>query len=214
MASLQDYLNQLEQVYAPQKGLINQQVQGLDPYYNAMIQGLEATKTRAFGDIVQGANRRGVAYSGIPIEQQSQYVGEKYLPALAGLQQEKLGARTKLQQMLAELDAQKYKEAHGMYGEDQDREAKERQAQQQLALQRSTSARTSARSTRKPTQAELRSKAKQEISGDILGFYQAGRHKSQWATEKELIPALTQYYPELTQKEINDLVYTLRKSYE
>ena len=85
-------MKELDSVYNPQRDAYNQQISGYKNQLNALPgqqqaqeQGLNAAKTNAFEDITTGANRRGVAFGGIPLEEQNRYTGENYLPALANM---------------------------------------------------------------------------------------------------------------------------------
>lgn len=110
---LQDILAQLDPVYNPQKAIVNQQIAALPGEQQAARQGLDQAKTNAFGDIVNGANSRGMTYSGMPIAEQSKYLGTTYLPAVANLDNTYTNKGFQLQQSLAGLQADQMKQAQG-----------------------------------------------------------------------------------------------------
>ena len=92
----------------------NKGIEATNPQESADIGGLEQAKTNAFESINTGANRRGMFFSGIPLAEQSKYVGENYLPAVASLKNRYAGIRSNLYQTLADqlgqydLDQQKF----------------------------------------------------------------------------------------------------------
>lgn len=85
----------------------------------------------------------------MPIQEQSRYTGEKYLPALAGLKTQQSQAQFGLQGTLADIAAKQAQQAYGIR-QDQlaqeqaaqqaalDRQMKQQQFNQELALKRST----------------------------------------------------------------------------
>jgi hypothetical protein len=92
----------------------NKGIEATNPQESADIGGLEQARTNAFESINTGANRRGMFFSGIPLAEQSKYVGENYLPAVASLKNRYAGIRSNLYQTLADqlgqydLDQQKF----------------------------------------------------------------------------------------------------------
>lgn len=85
--SLDQILAELGSVYDPQVNSIRQR-QALIPQQIADEErGLGARQEQAFGDILGGARRRGLGFSGIPLGEQAKYTSTEYLPALARLRQ-------------------------------------------------------------------------------------------------------------------------------
>lgn len=78
-----DVFNSLQGQYQPQVDLINSQVADLPRQQQAVTDSLNQAKVNAFKDITNSANSKGVLFSGVPVDQQSTYVGTKYLPAVA-----------------------------------------------------------------------------------------------------------------------------------
>ena len=126
--ALSQILAELNPVYAPQKDLYNQQIGQLDPQMQAEQQGLEATKVDSFNQIQQGANRRGLNFSGIPLQEQASYTGQNFLPAVANLKAKYAQQRFNLQDAIAKINEEQYNKAYGIQGAEQDREAAERAA--------------------------------------------------------------------------------------
>ena len=94
---------ELENTYKPQKDLYNAQLAQLPAQYEAQTQGLNVAKENAFRDILGAASARGIAYSGMPIQEQTRYTGEKYLPALAALKADQNQRQFSLQDALAKI---------------------------------------------------------------------------------------------------------------
>jgi hypothetical protein len=105
--SLDDILATLQPGYAGQEAVYNSQIAALPGQEAGAIQGLDVAKGNAFTDINRGANAKGLAFSGIPIEEQGRYIGEKYLPAVANLKNETQNKTFTLQQALAGLGTEK-----------------------------------------------------------------------------------------------------------
>lgn len=85
--ALDQILAELGSVYDPQVNSIRQR-QALIPQQIADEErGLGARQEQAFGDILGGARRRGLGFSGIPLGEQAKYTSTEYLPALARLRQ-------------------------------------------------------------------------------------------------------------------------------
>lgn len=77
--------------------------------------GLQAQKEDSFNQITQGANRRGLLFSGIPLQEQAEYVGQSYLPAVANLKAKYAQQRFNLQDALAKIGQEQYQSAYGIY---------------------------------------------------------------------------------------------------
>lgn len=149
--SLDQILAQLDPAYAPQRQLFQQQ-QSLLPGQQAAAQsGLDVQKQNAFRDVNTNANSKGLAFSGIPAAEQTRYLGEKYLPAVASLQSDFQKQGFTLSQALAQLSAEQRLKGLDMQSSQQktldDYLEAERQRQfeaQQNELQRQADARLAA----------------------------------------------------------------------
>jgi hypothetical protein len=123
--ALADIVSSLNDVYAPQKDVVNQQMAAIPADQAAQQAGLDQTKTNAFGSIVSGANARGMLYSGVPIDEQAKYLGGTYLPAVAKLQEAVQAHKFALQDALAKITGAQTAQAYGIQGA----QAKEENAQ-------------------------------------------------------------------------------------
>lgn len=126
--ALSQILTELNSVYNPQKDVINSQIANLDPQMEAENKGLEAQKADSFSQITAGANRRGILFSGIPLQEQASYLGSSFLPAVANLKAKYAQQRFNLQDALAKITQDQYKTAYGLQADELNREAAERAA--------------------------------------------------------------------------------------
>lgn len=105
--SLDKILASLDPAYKPSEALYNQQIATLPGQEQTALGALDASKTNSFRDINTGANSKGLAFSGIPAAEQARYLGEKYLPAVAGVKSNTQTQQFTLQQALASLASEK-----------------------------------------------------------------------------------------------------------
>lgn len=136
--ALGDILTELNTVYDPQKALVKEQMQTLDPSQSAEMQGLQSAQQDAFQAITEAANRRGMFYSGAPIAEQQKYTGATYLPAVANLRAKYAQQKFNLQDTLNKIQAEQQLKAQGIYQEELNRDL-----QRQLADEAAARARAS-----------------------------------------------------------------------
>lgn len=101
--SLDQIIASLDPAYQPSKDLYNQQIAALPGQETDAIAGLDTAKQNSFTDINRQANSKGLAFSGIPSEEQARYLGATYLPAVANLKAGTDKQKFSLQQALAGL---------------------------------------------------------------------------------------------------------------
>lgn len=134
--ALSDILTELKSTYDPQRqratDFYNQSIGTIDPQEGADLSGLEQAKKNAFSSIETGANRRGLFFSGVPIEEQAKYVGESYLPSIASLKGRYAGIRGDLRNTLAQqlqnIDLDERKFGQGIYQNEMDMNFQREQA--------------------------------------------------------------------------------------
>lgn len=126
--ALEQIISELNNVYNPQRDIYNKQITSLDPQLQAEQKGLEFAKRDAFDQIDQGANRRGLFYSGIPIQEEQRYTGATYLPAVANMRAKYAQQKFNLQDALAKLTRDQYSDAYSIRQKEMDTEAAERAA--------------------------------------------------------------------------------------
>lgn len=153
--SLDQILAELDPAYAPQRQLFQQQQTLLPGQQATAKQGLEVGKQNAFRDVNTNANSKGLAFSGIPAAEQTRYLGEKFLPAVANMESDFQKQGFTLAQAIASLEGEKrlkgldtrsgqekvlqaYQEA------ERDRQFKAQQQREQIAAENVRAARASA----------------------------------------------------------------------
>lgn len=103
--NLQDLIAQYSASFDPQRQLIDADIEMNAKAGAAQEQGLEAKKTKSFGQIEQNAQSKGMLFSGFTPDAQATYTADTYLPALANLQAAIAGTRSSLLGKKAELDS-------------------------------------------------------------------------------------------------------------
>ncbi len=103
--------DQTASVYQPTIDTINSQINDLPNQENATLSSLDQAKVNAFRDINNSSNARGVMFSGVPIDQQAQYVGTKYLPAVAAAKTATTNAKNTLLGKINDINFQRSQQA-------------------------------------------------------------------------------------------------------
>jgi len=80
--NLSDIMAELNPSIQGQTDVINKQKAANAAIYDAQRAGLEGAKTKAFNQINDQATGRGMAFSGIPLNEQANYLADKYLPGI------------------------------------------------------------------------------------------------------------------------------------
>lgn len=79
---LDQIMAELQPSVQGQVDVINQQKAASAGIYDAQRAGLDAQKVRGFNDINTQATGRGMAFSGVPLNEQAEYLSTKYLPGI------------------------------------------------------------------------------------------------------------------------------------
>ena len=79
---LDQIMAELQPSVQGQVDVINQQKAASAGIYDAQRAGLDAQKVQGFNDINTQATGRGMAFSGIPLNEQAEYLSTKYLPGI------------------------------------------------------------------------------------------------------------------------------------
>lgn len=147
--------------YQPQTDLINSQIADLPRQQQAVQSSLDQAKVNAFKDITNSANSKGVLFSGVPIDQQSTYVGTKYLPAVAQNQTAFLNTKNTLLGQINSIQSQRQRQAQDSVSAyqkaQQDNAYKQAQLDLGYARLNSSNANAAARlgQGKQPTQAQI-----------------------------------------------------------
>lgn len=112
---------QLDAIYNPQTQFIQSQIDLIPTYYEPQKAALEQAKVNAFRDIGNTAQSRGMFFSGFQPHEQARYLGEKYLPALAGYDMEMQRERQGLLGQIVGLNADRGQQMLGYYDKNDDR---------------------------------------------------------------------------------------------
>lgn len=144
--ALEQIIKELDSVYSPQRDIYNKSLQALPQQQEGELKGLEAAKTDSFGQIVTGANRRGVAFGGIPLEEQAKYLGASYLPAVANLKNRFTQQDFNIRDALAQIGISQRKDAQNIWDTEYTREEEKRQFDLRMAAEREAASRAAAAS--------------------------------------------------------------------
>jgi hypothetical protein len=101
---LQQLIAEQTNALKPQLDLINNDIAANDASGQAQELGLQAKQKKAFGNIEQAAQDKGMFFSGFSPDEQANYTSDTYLPALAQLQATIAGARSNLLGKKADLN--------------------------------------------------------------------------------------------------------------
>jgi hypothetical protein len=111
---IQSILQELDAGYNPQRQAINDQIAQLQPQADAQVQGLNQQKDSAYRDISRSAADRGMYFSSIPSQDQSDYVQKTYVPALAQVQTSLNSTKSSLLDSLNNVNLDQRKTAYGI----------------------------------------------------------------------------------------------------
>lgn len=106
--------------------------------------GLQAKQETAFGDILGGARRRGLGFSGIPLSEQARYTSTEFLPALARLRQQGKEQAFSLEDAILGISERRNTLAQQLRQQEIDRAEQMRQFNESLAEQQRQRAAASA----------------------------------------------------------------------
>ncbi len=104
--TLDQILAGYQPAYAGQKNVYNQMMTQNKANAEQKKQGLFAQQKEAFSGIEQTAANKGMLFSGFSPDQQARYTSTKFLPAMAGLEQETMAGNNRLALALAGLDTE------------------------------------------------------------------------------------------------------------
>lgn len=144
--SLESILAGLDSTYNPQIDAVRARQAEIPNQVAAEEQGLQARQQTAFGDILNGARRRGtgVAFGGIPLAEQSRYTADNYLPALARLKQSGREQAMSLEDAILGIQERRRTQGQSIYEGERNFAEQQRQFNEQLAFNRQQAARQAA----------------------------------------------------------------------
>jgi len=133
--TLEQIISELSPSYAKQTQSLQDRANLIPGQIQSETAGLEAKQTNAFEQILGGARRRGLGFSGIPLGEQAKYTATDFLPAVARLRQSGVEQATSLQDAINNVNLQRDTFGQQIFQQEQDRAAQERQAAQARASQ-------------------------------------------------------------------------------
>lgn len=142
--SLQQVLSELDSVYNPQIDSLRQRQAAIPGQLQSEEKGLQAKQEQAYGSIVDGARRRGLGFSGIPLGEQARYSATEYMPALARLRQQGKEQAMSLEDAILGINERRQAQGQSIYQFEQQAAEQRRQFDEQMRAQREQAARAAA----------------------------------------------------------------------
>lgn len=136
--NLDQIIQQLQGTYQPEIDSVQKQQAAMPGQQQAAEAGLTAQKDQGFTDILNQARSRGtgVAFGGIPLQEQSKYLSTTYLPAVANLKSSYNQQATSLQDAINSIYEKRNNQALGIQQFQQQQEEAARQFNENLVYQR------------------------------------------------------------------------------
>lgn len=120
----------------PQRKTILSQIASVPQQMEAEEAGLEAKKTKAFDDILAGARRRGMGFSGIPLGEQADYTATEFLPAVARVKQSGQDRVKSLESALNDIGSRNWLTANDIFNNERNFEEDRRRYNENMAFER------------------------------------------------------------------------------
>lgn len=130
--TLDQVLASLDSVYNPQIEQIRRKQTLIPGQLAEEEKGLQAKQEQAFGDILGGARRRGLGFSGIPLSEQARYTSTEFLPALARLKQQGREQAMSLEDAILGIQERRNTFGNQIYGQELQQDLAERQFQESI----------------------------------------------------------------------------------
>lgn len=105
--SVEQIISDLNPAYQGGIDVINQRRSQLPAMFESQRMGLNAEKVQGFNQINTQANARGMAFSGIPLDEQANYLSTKYLPGLQQLKYQENEQNLALDESLAKINQER-----------------------------------------------------------------------------------------------------------
>jgi hypothetical protein len=134
--TLDQIITELNQVYNPRIQNIEQQRALIPKQTEALIQQTEAAKGQAYEDILTGARRRGLGFSGIPLGEQAKYAAQVYAPAVLQARTQGQAQALSLEDSLNQLFSERLNRAEQIRQYETSQAEQQRQFNEQLAASR------------------------------------------------------------------------------
>lgn len=204
--TLDQILTELNSNYEPQVAAFRQRQELIPGQIAQEEQGLQAKQGQAFDDILGGARRRGLGFSGIPIAEQARYTSTEFLPALARLKQSGREQALSLEDAILGIQERRGTLAQQLRQQELDRDEQIRQFNENIGLQRQQANRAAAGSGFSPTlgggqsQTPAAARAVQSRPGSYSFFDAQNR------------PITVAQYAQSTGQPLGDLLYEMAQN--
>jgi len=135
--TLEQIVSELNTVYQPQIANIEAQRALIPQQTEANIKAAESAQTKAYEDILTGARRRGLGFSGIPLGEQAQYASNVFAPAVLSARATGQSQALSLQDAINQIYERQRTQAEGIRQYDTSFAENQRQANLAAASARS-----------------------------------------------------------------------------
>jgi hypothetical protein len=132
--TLAQIISELNPTFQPQVQSLEDRANLLPGQIASEESALGAKKDQAYEDIVSGARRRGLGFSGVPLGEQAKYAATDYAPALARLRQSGQERAYSLQDAILGINERRDTLGQQIYQQEQERDASERAAKAAAAM--------------------------------------------------------------------------------
>lgn len=129
--TLAQIISELNPTFSAQTKSLQQQQQLIPQEIQSQEKALNAQKDVAYNDILAGAQRRGLGFSGIPLGEQAKYAATNYAPALAQLRQQGQQKAMSLQDAILGINERRDTLGQQIYQQEQDRAFQAAEAEKQ-----------------------------------------------------------------------------------
>jgi len=133
--TLQQIITELDPTFAGQRKSLEDRANLIPGQIASEEAGLGAKQEQAFGNILSGARRRGLGFSGIPVGEQAQYTASEFLPAVARLRQSGQERAFGLQDAILGTNERRDTLGQQIFQGEQDRAAQQAASQRAAAAQ-------------------------------------------------------------------------------
>lgn len=123
---------ELGSAYDPSAQLVQQQINAIPASTDALVKQAEAKKDQAFDQILGGARRRGMGFSGIPLQEQAVYASTEFAPAIANVKSQAENRRVSLLEALNSMNRERRSQAQSIFDTEQNRAFAEREFQEKI----------------------------------------------------------------------------------
>jgi len=125
--TLDQILLELGNVYNPSAQNIQSQMDLIPGQTNANISAADAAQTKAYQNILTGAQQRGIGFSGIPLGEQANYASTVYAPAVLQARNQGQQNYLTLQDALNKLNLDRYNSAQNIQQNEINNDMKQKQ---------------------------------------------------------------------------------------